>query len=111
RDQDRVTWRGRHRAPLMDQPVYPRPERPLPVWIAIGGNPPSVVRAATFGLPMALAIIGGMPERFAPFGELYRETARRAGHDPALLPLAINSHGFVADESKAAADIFFPSYA
>ena len=111
RDNDRVSWRGRHRAPLKDQAVYPRPERPLPIWVAVGGNPPSVVRAATLGLPMALAIIGGMPERFAPFAELYRETVRSAGHDPANLPVGINSHGFVADDSKAAGDIFFPSYA
>jgi probable LLM family oxidoreductase len=111
RDNDRVTWRGRHRAPLKDQPVFPRPERKLPIWIGVGGNPPSVVRAATLGLPMALAIIGGMPERFAPFAELYRETAQRAGHDPSKLPLGINSHGFVAADSKTAADIFFPSYA
>ena len=111
RDKDRVTWQGRHRAPLKDQAVYPRPQRPLPIWVAVGGNPPSVVRAATFGLPMALAIIGGMPERFAPLAELYRETARRAGHDPGKLALGINSHGFVAETSQAAADIFFPSYA
>ena len=111
RDNDRVTWRGRHRAPLKDQPVYPRPERKLPIWIGVGGNPPSVVRAATLGLPMALAIIGGMPERFAPFAELYRETAQRTGHNPSKLPLGINSHGFVAADSKTAADIFFPSYA
>jgi alkanesulfonate monooxygenase SsuD/methylene tetrahydromethanopterin reductase-like flavin-dependent oxidoreductase (luciferase family) len=94
---------------LKDQPVYPRPERKLPIWIGVGGNPPSVVRAATLGLPMALAIIGGMPERFAPFAELYRETARRAGQT--ALPIGINSHGFVAADSKAAADIFFPPYA
>jgi probable LLM family oxidoreductase len=111
RDNDCVTWRGRHRAPLKDQPVYPRPERKLPIWIGVGGNPPSVVRAAKLGLPMALAIIGGMPERFAPFAELYRETAQRAGHDPSKLPLGINSHGFVAADSSTAADIFFPSYA
>jgi probable LLM family oxidoreductase len=111
RDNDRVTWRGQHRAPLKDQPVYPRPERKLPIWIGVGGNPPSVVRAATLGLPMALAIIGGMPERFAPFAELYRETVKRAGGDVAALQLGINSHGFVAADSKAAADIFFPPYA
>jgi probable LLM family oxidoreductase len=111
RDHDRVNWQGRHRAPMKDQPVYPRPERPLPIWVAVGGNPPSVVRAATLGLPMALAIIGGMPERFAPFAELYRETARRAGHDLATLPLGISSHGFVAEDSKSAGDIFFSSYA
>jgi len=111
RDNDRVTWQGRHRAPLKDQPVYPRAERKLPIWVAVGGNPPSVVRAGTLGLPMALAIIGGMPERFAPLVDLYRESLRRAGHDSGALPVGINSHGFVADNSKDAADIFFPSYA
>jgi probable LLM family oxidoreductase len=112
RENERVTWSGRHRAPLSDQPVYPRAlQRLLPIWVAVGGNPPSVVRAGTLGLPMALAIIGGMPERFAPLTDLYREAARRAGHDPAKLPVGINSHGFVAEDSKQAADIFYPSYA
>ena len=60
---------------------------------------------------MALAIIGGMPERFAPLVELFREAARRAGRDPALLPVGINSHGYVAETSQQAADEFFPSYA
>ena len=106
-----VTWQGRHRAPLREQTVYPAPVRPLPIWVAVGGNPPSVVRAGSFGLPMALAIIGGMPERFAPLVELYREAARRAGHDAGALPVGINSHGFVAESSQDAADIFFPSYA
>ena len=60
RAQERVTWSGRHRAALVDQPVYPRPQQdPLPVWLAVGGNPPSVVRAGRLDLPMALAIIGG----------------------------------------------------
>jgi probable LLM family oxidoreductase len=112
RESERVTWAGRHRAPLKDQPVYPRAmQRPLPIWVAVGGNPPSVVRAGTLGLPMALAIIGGMPERFGPLVELYREAARRAGNDPAKLPVGINSHGFVGEDSKQAADIFYPSYA
>ena len=69
-----------------------------------------MVRAATLGLPMALGIIGGAPERFAPLVELYRDSARRAGHDPDLLPVSINSHGFVADSSQAAADAAFPPY-
>jgi len=90
--------------------VYPRPlQEPLPVWIAVGGTAESAVRAGTLGLPMALAIIGGMPERFKPFVDLYRESARRAGHDPARLPLSINSHGFVADDSQQAADDYYPS--
>jgi alkanesulfonate monooxygenase SsuD/methylene tetrahydromethanopterin reductase-like flavin-dependent oxidoreductase (luciferase family) len=83
----------------------------LPVWVAVGGTPQSIVRAATLGLPMALAIIGGAPERFAPLVTLYRDAARRAGHDPARLPVSINSHTFVGDTSERAADDFFPSYA
>jgi probable LLM family oxidoreductase len=112
RGPERVTWSGRHRAPLNDLGVYPRPlQHPLPVWIAVGGTPESVIRAARLGLPMALAIIGGMPERFAPLISLYRDTARRAGRDPAGLPVSINSHAFLADSSRQAADDFFPSYA
>jgi probable LLM family oxidoreductase len=111
RDAPRVSWAGRHRAPLDDQPVYPRPvQQPLPVWVAVGGNPPSVVRAATLGLPMALAIIGGRPAQFVPLFDLYREAARRAGHDPSGLPLSINSHGFIAETSQAAADLAFPAH-
>ncbi|HEX2527250.1 MAG TPA: LLM class flavin-dependent oxidoreductase [Geminicoccus sp.] len=108
----RVTWSGRHRAPLRDQPVYPRPvQDPFPVWIGVGGNPPSAVRAGTLGLPMALAIIGGEPARFRPFVDLYRESAARAGHDPASLPVGINSHGFIAEDSQQAADDAYPYYA
>jgi alkanesulfonate monooxygenase SsuD/methylene tetrahydromethanopterin reductase-like flavin-dependent oxidoreductase (luciferase family) len=112
RASERVTWSGRHRAPLSDQPVYPRPlQDPLPVWIAVGGTPASAARAGALGLPMALAIIGGMPERFTTFTKIYREAAARAGHDPAILPVSINSHTYIAPESQQAADEFFPSYA
>jgi probable LLM family oxidoreductase len=112
RGEERVTWAGRHRAPLTDQPVYPRPvQEPLPVWIAVGGTPQSVVRAGTLGLPLALGIIGGQPERFAPLVSLYREAGSRAGHDPANLKVGINTHAYVADTSQQAADEFFPAYA
>ena len=112
RAAERVSWRGRHRAPIDDRPVYPRPlQDPLPVWVAVGGTPPSVVRAATLGLPMALAIIGGAPERFRPVVDLYRSAAARTGHDPATLPVAISSHGFLADDSRTAADLAFPPFA
>ena len=111
REQERVTWTGRHRAPIAARGVYPRPiQQPLPVWIAVGGTPQSVVRAGTLGLPIAIAIIGGEPERFVPLVELYRESARRAGHDPARLPVSINSHGFLADTAAAAADAALPIY-
>src|SRR4051794_8308561 len=111
RDAEHPRWSGsgRHRAPLDGQGVYPRPvQDPLPVWVAVGGNPPSAVRAGMYGLPMALAIIGGQPERFAPLAELHRAAAREAGHAPPAL--SINSHGFVADTSQAAADEAFPAY-
>jgi probable LLM family oxidoreductase len=109
---ERVTWSGRYRPPLHDQAVYPRPlQDPLPVWVAVGGTPQSVVRAGTLGLPLALAIIGGEPERFAPLASLYREAARRAGQDPSRLKVGVNTHAYVADTSQQAADEFFPPYA
>jgi probable LLM family oxidoreductase len=112
RESVRVTWEGEHRAAIPDLAVYPRPlQDPLPIWIAVGGTPQSVVRAATLGLPMALAIIGGPPERFVPFIDLYRETAQKAGHDPAKLPISINSHGYIADTSQRAGDEAFPAHA
>ena len=110
RESERVTWSGRHRAPLDDAGVYPRPvQNPLPIWVAVGGTPQSVVRAAVLGLPLAIAIIGGQPERFAPLARLYREAASRAGHE--RLPISINSHAYVAETSQKASDEYFPTYA
>jgi alkanesulfonate monooxygenase SsuD/methylene tetrahydromethanopterin reductase-like flavin-dependent oxidoreductase (luciferase family) len=112
REEERVTWSGEFRPALDGLGVYPRPlQQLLPVWIAVGGTPASVVRAGMLGLPMALAIIGGEPARFAPLVNLYRQAARRAGHDETKLPVSINSHGFVADSSQQAGDIVYPSYA
>jgi len=92
-----------------DLGVYPRPEQDLlPVWIAVGGNPPSAARAGLLGLPMALAIIGGYPERFAPLAELHRSALTEAGHGPQ--PLSINSHGFVAATSQEAVRTSFPAF-
>lgn len=110
RESVRVTWSGKHRAPLHNLGVYPRPvQDSLPIWVAVGGTPQSVVRTGALGLPMALAIIGGEPERFAPLAQLHREAARINGHQPPAL--SINSHGFIADTSQEAADIAFPSVA
>jgi len=109
--EERVTWSGRFRAPLREQAVYPRPlQHPLPVWVAVGGTPQSVVRAATLGLPMALAIIGGRPAQFAPLVDLYRETGRQAGHPAAQLGLSINSHGYLANDAGQAVEEAFPSF-
>ncbi|WP_091221262.1 LLM class flavin-dependent oxidoreductase [Paenibacillus sp. BC26] len=108
RASEKVSWRGGHRPAFQNLGVYPRSvQDPLPVWIASGGNPESAVRAGMLGLPIAFAIIGGMPESFAPLVNLYKEAAVRAGHDPAKLQIATHSHGFVSDTTEQAADAFF----
>src|SRR3954470_1517892 len=108
RDSERVTWHGKHRAPLENTGVWPRPvQDPLPVWVAVGGSPESVVRAATLGLPLTLAIIGGQTARFRPFVDLYRQTWDETGQtgEPRV---AINTHAFVAP-SRGHADAAFAS--
>ena len=111
REHEHITWSGKHRPALTGQGVYPRPlQQPIPVWIAVGGTPQSVIRAGTLGLPLALAIIGGAPKRFVSLVNLYREAGLRAGHDPSTLVVGINSHGFIADSSEQAADDAFPPY-
>lgn len=109
RESERLTWEGSHRPPVRDRGVFPRPvQNPLPVWVAVGGTPQSAVRAGTLGLPISLAIIGGTAARFQPVVELYRRAAERAGHDPATLPVAISSHGFLADDAERAAELAYP---
>src|SRR5262245_19140120 len=112
RNTERVTWTGRHRPSIPDLGVYPRPlQDPMPIWIAVGGSPQSVVRAGLLGTPLAMAIIGGQPVRFAPLVELYWEAARRAGHEPGALAVSINAHTFIAPSSIEAREIFYPHYA
>jgi probable LLM family oxidoreductase len=111
RDSERVTWSGRHRAPLGDATVWPRPlQNPLPIWVAVGGTPQSVVRAGTLGLPLTLAIIGGQPERFVPLVDLYREAFVAAGGSASEARVAINTHAFVGETSAAADSAFAASY-
>ncbi|MDI2588400.1 LLM class flavin-dependent oxidoreductase [Psychrobacillus sp. NEAU-3TGS] len=110
RDSEMITWSGEHRAPIQNRGVYPRPvQNPLPVWIASGGTPQSVVRAGVLGLPLVLAIIGGSPLQFAPLVQLYKNAAEQAGHDVSKLTVASHSHGFVGESTESAADKFFPS--
>ncbi|TVT27824.1 LLM class flavin-dependent oxidoreductase [Salinicoccus cyprini] len=105
-----VQWNGNHRAPMNGLEVFPRPEQDqIPIWIASGGTPDSTVRAGKLGLPLALAIIGGSPQNFAPLVELYKQTAAQAGHKIETLGIASHSHGFVWDTDEEAADLFFPS--
>ena len=112
RESERLSWSGQFRPNLRDAGIYPRPaQSELPIWLAVGGTPASAVRAGELGLPLALAIIGGMPEQFRGFTDLYRASAAQAGRDLASLRLGINSHGYIAATSQAARDESFPSTA
>jgi probable LLM family oxidoreductase len=108
RASERVSWPpGGYRPAIDGRGVYPRPlQDPLPVWVAVGGSPESALRAGSLGLPMALAIIGGLPERFAPFVELHRRAGEDAGYG--RLPVSINSHGYIAETSQEARDDSYP---
>ncbi|MEL4072102.1 LLM class flavin-dependent oxidoreductase [Ochrobactrum sp. GPK 3] len=111
RDNERVSWTGTTRAAIDGRGVYPRAvQQTLPIWLAVGGTPASIGRAALLGLPLALAIIGGYPERFAQLTDFYREAGAKAGHAPEKLKVGINSHGYVAENAQQAADEFYPSY-
>ncbi|MDJ0756233.1 MAG: LLM class flavin-dependent oxidoreductase [Ardenticatenaceae bacterium] len=111
RDSDHVTWEGVHRPSLNYQGIYPRPyQDKIPVWVAVGGTPESVVRAGTLGLPLALAIIGGLPEQFKSLTQLYRRVIAHYDHDPLQMPLSINSHGFIADSKQEAIDEAYPTF-
>jgi probable LLM family oxidoreductase len=111
RDSERVTWSGKHRAPLKDAIVWPRPvQNPLPIWVAVGGTPESVVRAGTLGLPLTIAIIGGQPERFVPLVDLYRRALDAGGHGAAPERLAINTHAFLAPTESEANSAFAVPY-
>ncbi len=108
---ERVTWQGRHRPSINNRGVYPRPyQKELPIWIAVGGTPESVIRAANKGLPLAIAIIGGMPEQFIQLADLYKSTYLSAGHAPETMQLSVHSHGFIAEDSREAADVFYGPY-
>ncbi len=105
-----INWEGNHRAPIVDQTIYPRPERELPIWIAVGGTPESVVRAARLGLPIIFAIIGGMPKQFKPLIEFYKQQYIQFGHDPEKMQVGVHSHTFLADSKQELLDNYFPYY-
>ena len=107
-----LSWRGKHRPSFENRGVYPRPyQSKLPIWIAAGGTPASSIRAATLQLPLMLAIIGGRPEQFVHFIDLYKETSRKTGRDLSTLQFGINNHFYVSEDSQKAGDEFYPYYA
>ncbi len=112
RDNEFVTWTGKHRPALTGQGVYPRPvQNPFPIWLGVGGTPTSFARAGALGLPLMVAIIGGQPARFRPLVDLYREAGRQFGHPPEKLTVGMHALGYVAETNKQAADDFYPGYA
>lgn len=109
--QERLTWKGKHRAAVNNLGVYPRPhQQQMPIWIAIGGTPESIARAATLDLPLALAIIGGSPSQFVPHIKYYRDMKQQLGHTSPV-QVSINSHTYLAETSQKASDEFYPAYA
>jgi probable LLM family oxidoreductase len=112
RDNEFVTWSGKFRPALKNQPIYPRPlQKPLPIWLGVGGTPESFVRAGTLGLPLMVAIIGGETHRFRPLVDLYREAGKEAGFLPEQLKVGVHSLGYVASTTQKAKDEFYPGYA
>lgn len=108
---EKLSWQGKHRSSFDNLGIYPRPyQSRLPIWLAAGGTPESAIRAANLGLPLALAIIGGMPEQFVSFINLYKNTFAKSGKNIADMQLGINSHVYVADSSEQASKEFYPSY-
>jgi len=112
RNDEFVTWKGKFRPALKNQPVYPRPLQPsIPIWLGVGGTPESFIRAGTLGLPLMVAIIGGETHRFRPLVDLYREAGKEAGYLPEQLKVGMHSLGYVATTTQQALDDFYPGYA
>ncbi len=111
RDNKRVTWSGKFRPPLSDQPIYPRPAQdPFPIWLGVGGTPASFARAGTLGMPLMVAVIGGETHRFRPLVDLYRNAWLEAGHDPAGMKVGLHSLGYVAETTEKAVEDFYPGH-
>ncbi len=108
----KVTWKGKHRAPLNNLGVYPRAfQDQIPIWLAAGGTPASAVRAAKLNIPLMLAIIGGMPEQFVRFINLYKDSCKELGRSKQEIQLGVNNHFYVGEDSEIAAKEFYPFYA
>lgn len=108
---EKLSWEGKFRAPIVEQTIYPQPERKLPVWIAVGGTPESVLRAARLGLPIIFAIIGGRPAQFKPLIDFYKEQYLAFGHDPEKMEIGVHSHSYLADSKSQVIEDYYPLYA
>ncbi len=111
RDNEFVTWKGKHRPELVNQAIYPRPQQEkLPIWLGVGGTPASFVRAGELGLPLMIAVIGGETHRFRPLVDLYRQAGEKAGFSPENLKVGLHSLGYVATTKEEAVEDYYPGY-
>lgn len=112
RDNEVVNWKGRFRAPLHNQAVYPRPlQSEMPIFRGVGGSRESFIRAGELGMPLMAAVIGGQTERFRPMIDLYRQSYRAHGHPEEKMKIGLHSLGFVDDDHQKTQDIYYPGYA
>jgi probable LLM family oxidoreductase len=112
RDEENVTWSGKFRPALKNQPIYPRPlQEQIPIWLGVGGTPESFARAGYLGLPLMVAVIGGETHRFRPLVDLYREAGRKAGHSLDKLKVGLHSLGYVGETTEQAVNDYYPGYA
>ena len=110
-EQERVNWSGQFRASLSNAEIAPRPiQKELPLWVGVGGTPESAARAGRLGVGMAIAMLGGVPVRFMPLVEAYRDAGRTSGHTFEELKLAVTGHGYISKTTQQAKDEFYPYY-
>lgn len=108
--EEKINWKGTFRAPLKDQTIFPRPKREIPIWIAVGGTPTSVLRAAQLGLPIMFAIIGGNPRQFLPLVDYYKEQYALAGHAKNKMEIGVHAHTYIGDSRQAVLKAYYPAY-
>ncbi len=109
--EERVTWKGHFRSELRNADIAPRPlQKKIPLWIGVGGTPESAARAGRLGTGLALAILGGDPQRFKPLVDIYRQAAGQAGHVPEDLKVGVTGHAFISETTQQAKDEFYPYY-
>lgn len=111
-EEEKVTWNGQFRSSLRNAEIAPRPIQPkIPLSVGVGGTPESAARAGRLGTGLALAILGGDPNRFKPLVEIYRQAAVQAGHNPDALNVSVTGHAYIAETTQQARDEFYPYYA
>lgn len=109
--QGEINWKGKFRPEIKNQTIYPQLEEEIPLWIAVGGTPASVLRAARYGIPIMFAIIGGMPKNFIPLVEYYKEQYVIHGHDRKKMQIGVHAHTYIGDSKEDVLDRYFKTYA